>query len=138
MHTSAITKADFVLRGVRIRVHAGGIHRQIEHIGRKAAVEQDVAVGVLRGVRQGPVADAATIDEPELLVRLAAVIRGQRDPALQRDAIGLVFEMDRLLGKRVPAQFGEARQLLFAAGGGRQTQHRPPIVRQRKRNARSR
>jgi hypothetical protein len=138
MHAPAIAETNFMLCRVCICVHARGIHRQVEHVGSKAAMKEDVTVRVLRGVRKGLVADAASVDKPELLVRLAPVIRRQRNPSLQCDALGFVFEMKRLVGERITAKLGKACQLLLVAGGGRQFQHRPAIVGQRKSDARPR
>ena len=132
--TPAIPESDFVLGRMRVGVHPGRIQRQVQHVSRKAAVEKDIPIRVLRRVRQCPVADAAAVDEPVLLVRLAPVVGRQRNPALQREAFALVLDMDGLVGECVAAQPGKAGQLLFTAGGGGQLEYGATVVRQRKRN----
>ena len=46
MHTATVSKPDLVFRRVRIRIDSGRVHAEMQHIGRIATVEQDIAIGV--------------------------------------------------------------------------------------------
>ncbi len=128
VHSPPVAKTNLVLGGVRVGVDAGRVHRQAKHVGREAAVEKDVAVGVARSVRERLVRHAASVDEPVLQVRLAAVERGQSDPAGQCDAVSLAFEVDRLLGEGIPAQAGNTLAALILGACCRKVNDLAPVV----------
>ena len=93
MHTATIAETYFVLGGMRIRVNAGRIHRQIQYVGRVAAVKKNVPISMTHGMRKSFVHNTAAIDEPVLHVRLAAVICRQREPARKCNAFRFPFEV---------------------------------------------
>ena len=77
VHAATVPKAHLVLRRMRIRIDTCRVHRQIQHIGRIAAMKQHVPVGMADGMRQRLVRDAAAVHEPVLQIRLTAVERWQ-------------------------------------------------------------
>ena len=81
MYTTTIAKTDLVLGRMRIRVNAGRVQGQIQDVGRVTTVKQDVTIGMPCSVRQSLVRNTAAIDEPVLHIRLATMIRRQREPA---------------------------------------------------------
>ena len=81
MHAPAVPEPDFVLGRVCIRIHQRGIHAEAQHIGRKPALEKNVAVGMSGGVPECLVGNTAAIDEPELKIRLAAIECRQSKPS---------------------------------------------------------
>ena len=70
MNLTRIAKAHFQLGGMRVDIHHRRIEGQIQHIRRIAAVIQHIAIAEAYRIHQQPVAHAAPVDEPELLVRL--------------------------------------------------------------------
>ena len=100
-------------------------------------MKKNVAVGVPRSVAQSLVTDAASIDEPELLIGLTAVISRQRNPPGQRDPLGVVLHEHGLLGKGIAADAPYARELLLRRHRGRQLPHRATVVHERDADSRA-
>ncbi len=128
MDPPAVAKTHFVLRRMRVGIDALRVHRQVQHVGREAAVEQHVPIGVADRMGQRLVGHAATVDKPVLQVRLAAIERRQPDPARQRDALGLALDVDTLLGKGIATKFRDTLPLGVRVASRSQFEDGPLIV----------
>ncbi len=79
-------------------------------------------------MRQGLVRDAASVDEPVLQIRLAAVVGWQPDPAGDCDIVAFAINEQRLGCKCVTAQAAYALQDFVGLVGGFQIQDSATIV----------
>jgi len=132
MNLAAVTEAHFELGRVGVHVHELRIERQVEHIGGVSAVIQHVPVREPDGVHQQPIAHAAAVDEPELLVRLRARARRQAGPSGQHDGPRRVPQRDRGGGKVLPEYLLEAREIGSRATHRRSIEEHPRAVAQAK------
>jgi hypothetical protein len=94
-------------------------------------VKQYVAIGMPSRVCQRLVGHAAAVDEPVLQVRLAAIERGQPDPAGERDALDDSFDVYALLGESIATELRDALPLGILVAGCRQLEDGPLIMGQR-------
>jgi len=77
----ALPETDFQFCRMGIDVDQFRIEPQVQDVRGMAPVIQDIAVGKPHRVHQQPVAHAAAVDEPELLIRLGARGGRQSRPA---------------------------------------------------------
>ncbi len=127
----AVPEADLVLCRVRVRVHRAGIHSQTQHVRRESAVEHHVTIRMAHRVGQRPVVHAAPVDDPELLVGLAAVVGRKTDMTFDSNPFGLQADRQRLLRKRLAEDPRDALQKCLVVSGCRELQNGTAIVRQR-------
>ncbi len=80
MDLPAVAEAHLELRRMRVHVDQFRIQAQIQNVRGVPAVIQDVAISQPHCVHQQPVAHAAPVHEPELLIRLSARGSGQAHP----------------------------------------------------------
>ena len=67
----AVPEPHFELRRMRVHIHQLRVERQIQHVRRMAAAIEHIAIRDAHGVHQQPVAHAAAVHEPELLIGCA-------------------------------------------------------------------
>src|SRR6202000_2653033 len=85
---------------------------EIQHIGGKSAVKQHVPIGQARSAHQQLVAHEAAVEKGKLQVRLAARECRQRQPSRQLQGLGLVLELDDMIGEILAAYSRDAFQAL--------------------------
>ncbi len=95
-----------MLGRVHVDVHASGVKREEQHVGRLAAVEQHVGIGLPDRVRHAAVAHRAAVHVEILLVGAGTRVGGLRDPAMQAQAGGGVVDAQGLLRESLAEGLG--------------------------------
>ena len=99
VHLARIAESDFELRRVRVDIHQLRVEREVQGIGSVPPVVQNITVPEPDRIHQQPVAHAAAVDEPELLIRLRARRGRQTEPAAQRHRPRGMLDGDRAGGE---------------------------------------
>ena len=81
-----VAEAHLVLGRMHVDVDAARVEFEEQHVGRLAAMEQHVGIGLLHRMRDAAVAHGATVDVEVLLVGAGAVVGRLADPAMQAQA----------------------------------------------------
>ena len=106
---------DFRLGGVDIHVHGGGVHVQIDEIGRRATLRHLVFIGLHHGLVQQGAAEVSAVDKEKLVSQGFAGALRLADIPLQRGNGGLGRYVHKLADKGGPQKVLDAE---FMALGG--------------------
>ena len=132
MNLAAVAETHLELRGMGVDVDQLRIEGQVQHVARVPPVIQHVAIGESHGVHQQAVTHTASVDEPELLVRLCARARWQACPTGQHHRPGRVAHRDRRRREVLPHDFLEPRQVRCRLAHGGHVEEYPRAVAQPK------
>jgi hypothetical protein len=110
MYLPGIAKADFMLGGMHIDVNTARIEFEIQHEHRMSAMKQHVTIGLAYRMTDHFVAHRPAINEEQLLIGLAAIVRGQTHPAPQSQTIARFIHRHTVLHEIVTEQAADTLQ----------------------------
>jgi hypothetical protein len=139
VNLARIAKPHFELGRMCVDIDHGRSERQIQDVCRIAPVEQHIAISQTHSVHQQPVADAAAVYKPELLIRGTSRSRRQSQPAADPYGPCRMLERQRLL-QEIVADDGAHPCLDRLQGGigGLRVKHDPLAIAQLKTDVRAR